>query len=177
VKKYFHSLNKRNNNGFNSFSLKKTNKHLRNLNQFIIWLFHIKPKLNAMNAQISFYEQKLNYEMDAWDVHEAISKGENMFIIDARSKESFADEHIEGAVNIHHRLMTPESTAHIDKNALCVIYCSGVGCNASTKGALKMTQLGFKVKELIGGIEWWKREGYPTVGVSLGKKVLCDCQN
>jgi rhodanese-related sulfurtransferase len=130
-----------------------------------------------MNDQILFYEQKLKYELDAWDVHEAVTKSENIVIIDARSKDSFKDEHIQGAINIPHRLMTPESTSHIDKNALCVVYCTGIGCNASTKGALKMTQLGFKVRELIGGIEWWKREGYATEGISMGKKVMCDCQN
>jgi len=25
-----------------------------------------------------------------------------------------------------------------------------------------MLKLGFRVKELIGGIDWWKRDGYPT---------------
>jgi len=132
-----------------------------------------------MNDQISFYEQKLNYELDAWDLHDAITKGENIVVIDARSKEYFDDEHIAGAINVHHHNVTPESTSHIDKNALCVIYCTGIGCNASTKGALNMTKLGFKVKELIGGLEWWKREGYETEGIgsSLGKKLICDCQN
>jgi len=134
-------------------------------------------KTIAMNDQISFYEQKLNYELDAWDVHEAIKKGENIVLIDARSNESFTDEHITGAVNIHHRTMTADNTSQIDKNALVVVYCSGVGCNASTKGAYKMTKLGFKVKELIGGLEWWKREGYDTEGIGshVGMKV-CDCQ-
>ena len=130
-----------------------------------------------MNDQISFYEEKVKYEMDAWDLNEAIQSSENLVIIDARSKDSFSSEHIKGAVNLPYRTMTPESTSHIDKNALCVIYCSGIGCNASTKGALKMTQLGFKGKELIGGIEWWKREGYASEGMSMGKKFLCDCQN
>jgi Rhodanese-related sulfurtransferase len=132
-----------------------------------------------MNEQISFFEQKLKYELDPWDLNEALNKGERVVVIDARSKESFDDEHISGAVNIHHKLMSPETTAHLDKNVLYVVYCSGIGCNASTKGSLKMSQLGFKVKELIGGLEWWKRENYHTegVGARVGMKVLCDCQN
>jgi len=130
-----------------------------------------------MNEQISFYEQKLNYEMDPWDLHDAIMKGEKISVIDARSKDSFEDEHISGATNIPHRAMSPETTAHLDKNLLYVVYCAGIGCNASTKGALQMIKLGFKVKELIGGIEWWKRDGYKTVGMGerVGKKVMCDC--
>lgn len=47
-----------------------------------------------------------------------------------------------------------------DRRALIVCYCDGIGCNASTKGALKLLDLGFRVKELIGGLEWWKKDGY-----------------
>jgi rhodanese-related sulfurtransferase len=58
-----------------------------------------------------------------------------------------------------------------------VCYCDGIGCNASTKGALNMTKLGFKVKELIGGIEWWKFDGYATEGkeISNGQVIKCAC--
>jgi rhodanese-related sulfurtransferase len=63
--------------------------------------------------------------------------------------------------------MSPETTRHLDKQALIVAYCDGIGCNASTKGALNMTRLGFRVKELIGGLDWWKRDGHPTVGLAV----------
>ena len=61
---------------------------------------------------------------------------------------------------------------------LYVTYCDGIGCNASTKGALSMARLGFKVKELIGGIEWWKFDGYATEGINAnnaGQKIECAC--
>jgi rhodanese-related sulfurtransferase len=58
--------------------------------------------------------------------------------------------------------MNQESTRRLDRNAMYVTYCDGIGCNASTKGALNLAELGFQVKELIGGIEWWKRDGYPV---------------
>jgi len=53
----------------------------------------------------------------------------------------------------------------------------GIVCNASTKGALNMTRLGFTVKELIGGLDWWKRDGYATEGrlASNGDKITCGC--
>lgn len=54
-------------------------------------------------------------------------------------------------------------------------YQSGIGCNGSTRGALKMTKLGFKVKEVIGGIEWWKFEGYSTEGTHSLKGVEINC--
>lgn len=117
-----------------------------------------------MKEQQLYFEQKLRYEMDSWDLDDAISRGEKILPVDTRSAESFDYEHIPGAVNIPHRTMSPGTTSHLDKETLYVTYCNGIGCNASTKGALKLLNLGFKVKELSGGLDWWKRDGHPTEG-------------
>jgi len=71
--------------------------------------------------------------------------------------------------------MTLESTAHLDKEFLYITYCSGIGCNASTKGAVNRIKLGFRVKELIGGLDWWKRDGYETEGQSVNKLPIINC--
>ena len=118
------------------------------------------PPMNS--DQLRHYQNKLDYEIDSWDLAEAMKAGEKVVVIDARSAEAYRREHIPGAINIPHRTMTAESTAHLDRGALVVTYCDGIGCNASTKGALNMTRLGFKVKELLGGLDWWKRDGHPT---------------
>ena len=115
-----------------------------------------------MDAQFKHYQSKLAFETDSWDLKVALDAKENIVVIDARSPEAFAAEHIPGAINIPHRQMTKEATASINKDSTVVTYCDGIGCNASTKGALAMTKLGFRVKELIGGIDWWRRDGYPT---------------
>jgi rhodanese-related sulfurtransferase len=111
---------------------------------------------------ISHFRDKLAFETDAWDLNEMLRAGELVTIIDARSEAAFAAEHIPRAINVPHRTMNPESTMQLDRDALYVTYCDGIGCNASTKGALKLAELGFQVKELIGGIDWWKRDGYAT---------------
>ena len=57
-----------------------------------------------------------------------------------------------------------------------VCYCDGIGCNASTKTALKLLTLGFQVRELIGGLDWWKRDGYATSGTKgQSGTVECGC--
>jgi hypothetical protein len=41
-----------------------------------------------------------------------------------------------------------------------------------------MSKLGFKVKELMGGIEWWKLDRYATEGTKAsqaGAKIQCAC--
>ena len=128
-------------------------------------------------TQIEFYEAKLAFETDSWDVFEAIRKGNDTIVIDARSKEAYDFEHIPNAINIPHRTMTQENTSTLDKSKTYVTYCDGIGCNASTKGALNMTKLGFKTKELLGGLDWWKRDGYETSGknAKVGISISCGC--
>jgi rhodanese-related sulfurtransferase len=131
-----------------------------------------------MNAQLKHYENKLQFEMDPSDLFEAMNNGHRVIPVDARREEGFANEHIPGAINLPHRRMNAETTRHLDRDVVYVVYCDGIGCNASTKGSLNLTALGFKVRELIGGIEWWKKDGYDTEGtqgVTLGAKVNCAC--
>jgi Rhodanese-related sulfurtransferase len=130
-----------------------------------------------MTAQINFYENKLAFEMDASDLFDAMKRGERVKPLDARKAFGYEKEHIPGAINIPHREMNEASTRQLDKDILYVVYCDGIGCNASTKGALNMARLGFRVKELIGGIEWWKFDGYATEGMKAveGHMVTCAC--
>ncbi|RBW55776.1 rhodanese-like domain-containing protein [Tenacibaculum sp. E3R01] len=133
--------------------------------------------MKQAQKQIEFYENKLNYEMDPSDLYEAFEKGTDYIALDARRKFGFDKEHIPTAINIPYIEITEESTKSLDKTKTYVCYCDGIGCNASTKGALKMTKLGFKVKELIGGIEWWKFDGYATNGTkpTKGSEFECAC--
>lgn len=124
-----------------------------------------------MEEQLRHYADKLAYETDSWDLKMALEAGDRVIVIDARSSQAFQVEHIPGAISLPHKLMSSESTAHLDKSALVVTYCDGIGCNASTKGALAMSRLGFRVKELIGGLDWWKRDGHQT---SSGPSLSAD---
>ena len=107
-----------------------------------------------------------------------VPNNEDIIIIDTRSPQAYEAEHIPGSINIPHRQMSQQSTAHLKKSAPIVTYCDGIGCNASTKGALAMTKLGFKVKELMGGLDWWKRDGHPTsssVELTHNSSASCGC--
>ncbi len=114
--------------------------------------------------QIEFYEAKLTFETDSWDLFEDLNKNNNIIVIDARSNQAFEIEHIPTAISFPHITMSELTTCNLDKTKTYVTYCDGIGCNASTKGALKLSRLGFKVKELLGGLDWWKRDGYATEG-------------
>lgn len=129
-----------------------------------------------MDEQIHHYESKLVFETDSWDLKVALESGENVLVIDARSPKAYQNEHIPGAINIPHREMNEETTKQLDRTALVVTYCDGIGCNASTKGALNMAKLGFRVKELIGGLDWWKRDGHSTAVASVDRSTSCGCE-
>jgi rhodanese-related sulfurtransferase len=131
-----------------------------------------------MNEQIKHYQGKLSYEMDPSDLFEAMNNGVKIIPLDARRPEAFDREHIPGALNFPHRTISADSTKGLRKDVVYVSYCDGIGCNASTKGALKLATLGFSVRELIGGLEWWKKDGYDTEGLQgmeQGAKVRCFC--
>ena len=130
-----------------------------------------------MDEQIRFYKSKLNFEIDPADLNAALDQHEEIIVVDTRKSLAYQKEHIPGAINLPHAQMNEESTSNWDRSKLYITYCDGIGCNASTRGALNLAQLGFKVKELIGGIEWWKLDGYPVNGIieSTGKKIGCNC--
>jgi len=120
-----------------------------------------------MNDQERHYQAKLAYEIDPSDLAAALARGETIIVVDTRTPDSYARQHIPGAVNIPHGTMSASTTAGLDKNAIVVAYCDGIGCNGSTKGALNMLRLGFQVKELVGGMDWWLRDGYAVHGSNV----------
>ena len=127
--------------------------------------------------QLNHYTRKLAFETDSWDLYAALSRNEPVVVVDGRSAEAYAGEHIPGAVSLPHREISAASTKHLDRRKLYVCYCDGIGCNASTKTALKLLKLGFQVRELIGGMDWWKRDGYATAGetAQVGAEITCGC--
>jgi rhodanese-related sulfurtransferase len=127
-----------------------------------------------MNNQVEFYKNKLQYEIDSSDLFYEVNNGEKIVVIDTRRPSFYEIEHIPNAINIPHRDMDAERVKNLDKEVLYVCYCDGIGCNASTKGALKLAEYGFNVKELLGGIEWWKRDGYNTEGTNV-QQNSCGC--
>jgi rhodanese-related sulfurtransferase len=134
---------------------------------------------NVHQEQIAHYHSKLQYEIDSWDLSEALKNGANMVVIDARSSAAYNQEHIPGAINFPWRMIDKDTAAErLDPTVEYVTYCDGIGCNASTKSALRLAQLGYKVKELMGGLDWWKRDQHAT---SRGKSedtqptIACGC--
>ena len=113
----------------------------------------------------SHHLNRLGLETDPDDVHTDMQNGVRDFVVvDTRKRESYEDSHVPGAISLHHRTINAETTRNLSKDKLLVVYCWGPGCNASTKAAVKLSELGFRVKEMIGGIEYWWKDGFPLEG-------------
>jgi rhodanese-related sulfurtransferase len=86
----------------------------------------------------------------------------DLVVVDTRYREAYAREHLPGAISLPHREIDETTTAHLRRDVLYVVYCWNASCLASTKAARRLRALGFQVKELHGGLETWRKQGYPT---------------
>lgn len=114
------------------------------------------------------FRRKLGLETDPADVEADLRKGGgDLILVDTRTRVAFEEEHIAGAISMPVRSINAATAEGLDRAALYITYCWGPGCNSSTKGAERLAALGLRVKEMIGGIEYWKREGYATEAGTL----------
>lgn len=119
------------------------------------------PAADPRDAEAHFASQ-LAYQTDCADVHADLRAGvAGIVVIDCRSAAAYAAGHIPGAVSLPHRLITRERVdALLPDGAVAVTYCNGPHCNASTRGALRLAELGCRVKEMSGGMAGWLLEGF-----------------
>jgi rhodanese-related sulfurtransferase len=112
----------------------------------------------------AFFRRKLGYETDPSDVYYDSQHGLVDFVIlDVRSADAYAKSHVPGALNLPPAQITATRMQAYAPDTLFIVYCWGPGCNGATKAAIKLSELGYPVKEMIGGIEYWEvREGYPV---------------
>lgn len=110
----------------------------------------------------AYYAAKLAYETDASDLYARQSAGEDPVVIDVRSAEAWAQGRVSGAVHMPYREIAERAPREISAGAEVIVYCWSPGCNAGAKGALEFARLGYDVREMIGGFEYWVREGYPV---------------
>ncbi len=80
-----------------------------------------------------------------------------MIIVDVRTPEEYAQEHIEGAINIPNEEITDKEPEQLpDKDARILVYCrSGV---RSKQAADKLVVMGYGNVYDMGGINDWPYE-------------------
>lgn len=99
-----------------------------------------------------------------------------LLLVDVLPKDAFDKDHIEGAINAPldgaDFLATVEKAAG-RKDKKIVVYCSGVGCDASGKAATKLKAAGYSdVTTYEGGVSGWRKDavepGHAAAGAGVG---------
>ncbi|WP_317230503.1 rhodanese-like domain-containing protein [Clavibacter sp. MX14-G9D] len=121
-------------------------------------------------SAIDFLAAKLACETDPADLAADRASGAAPLVVDVRSDAAWAQGRIPGAVHIPGAELAARAATELpDRDARVVVYCWGPGCNGSTRAALALATLGYTgVQELIGGFEYWAREGF-AVATDAGR--------
>lgn len=115
-----------------------------------------------MTDALAYFSAKLALETDASDVYAAQKAGEPFVLVDVRGDDAWAQGRIRGAIHLPYREIAERAPRELDPATPVVVYCWSPGCNAGAKGAVEFAKLGYAVREMIGGYEYWVREGQPT---------------
>ena len=112
-------------------------------------------------AALAHFEASFTFETDCWDVHDAISSGQQDFVLlDVRGTEKYATGHVPGALDLAHRKIIGSRMAQYPADTLFVVYCAGPHCNGAARAAVRLARLGRPVKVMPGGITGWVDEGF-----------------
>ena len=121
------------------------------------------PAASSEDA-LAYFANKLTFETDCWDVHDALTRDVADFILlDVRSPELYEAGHVPGAINLPHARIVERNLSVWPYDTLFVVYCAGPHCNGANKAAVKLAKLGRPVKEMIGGVTGWIDEGFELV--------------
>ena len=86
---------------------------------------------------------------------------ESFTLIDIRSPERYAEEHIPSAVNIPLEEIEREGLYSLNREDIIVVYCNGDENTLSLRAVDKLTKLDCRrVYDLKGGIKYWSDGGY-----------------
>jgi rhodanese-related sulfurtransferase len=111
------------------------------------------------NDAIAHFSRRLAFETDVSDVQAGLGE---FVLVDSRSDEAWRQGHIPAAVHLPTASIAARAAELIPAGSRVVTYCWGPGCNGATRAALEFAKLGYAVQEMIGGYEYWVREGFPV---------------
>ena len=117
----------------------------------------------ATPAQLArYFAAKLAAELGPHNVKRLMDQDRHRIVLlDVRSRDGYAAGHLPGAVNIPFEEL-PARAKELPKRAEIIAYCWNVTCLLCTKAAYVLASKGYRVKEMIGGIEEWHNAGFPV---------------
>jgi rhodanese-related sulfurtransferase len=126
-------------------------------------VLRVSPAAPAEAA--AYFTASLAFHTDVSDVAAALhaaepGTGPGFVLVDTRSTQAWDQGHIPGAVHLPTAQIPQLAATFLDRSVPVVVHCWGPGCNGATRAAAALAGLGYQVKEMLGGIEYWIREGF-----------------
>ena len=97
------------------------------------------------------------------ELRDMIDSNEDLKIVEVLSKEAFEEFHLPNAINIPlgDNFEQEFQQRFPDKSQNIVVYCSNSECDASTKAASRLEEIGFRnIFDYEAGKDDWKTRGY-----------------
>ena len=115
----------------------------------------------ATPAQLKrYYELKLAAEVGPYTIKRLRDMGDGSFVVlDVRPADAYREAHVPGAMSIPFDQL-PSRTSELPKGRDIICYCWEIACILSTKAAFVLASKGYQARELIGGIDAWKKAGF-----------------
>ncbi|MEV0722801.1 rhodanese-like domain-containing protein [Micromonospora purpureochromogenes] len=121
----------------------------------------VPPAAPAVAA--AHFLDRLTFETDVSDVHaDLTARVPGLVVVDSRGPDAWRQGHLPGAVHLPTAEIATRAAELVPAGTAVVTYCWGPGCNGATRAALEFARLGYRVKEMLGGYEYWVREGLPV---------------
>ncbi|MEU9336354.1 rhodanese-like domain-containing protein [Streptomyces sp. NPDC048290] len=110
----------------------------------------------------AYFRASLAFHTDVSDVAAALAAdgGPGFVLLDSRSTASWEQGHVPGALHLPTAQIPALAARLLDPAVPVVTYCWGPGCNGATRAALALAERGYRVREMLGGFEYWAREGF-----------------
>lgn len=114
--------------------------------------------MNDLEARLAHVNARLSYEIDAVAAADAVTGG-RAILVDTRRQESWQHGHIAGALHLP-KTEVADRIPSLPRDQTLIVYGWGPGCNGATVTARMLLEAGLDVRELLGGYEYWVRNGF-----------------
>lgn len=114
----------------------------------------------SIASRLAHVDARLAFEVDVIAAADAVAAG-TAVLVDTRRRQSWDHGHIAGA--LHLPAAAPDARiADLPRDRTLIVYGWGPGCNGATGAARRLLASGFDTRELLGGYEYWVRNGLPV---------------
>ncbi|WP_327172739.1 rhodanese-like domain-containing protein [Streptomyces sp. NBC_01336] len=122
------------------------------------------PPPRAADSVAARFTAQLQIHTDVHDVAADLEAGaDGLVIIDTRPHESWRNGHLPGAIPMRAESVATEAAGRVPPGFVVVTYGWGPACDSATRAAQQFALLGYRVKEMLGGYEYWVRRGLPVL--------------